>query len=60
MSLQPPAKHRWAQFSIAEKKEIVTYKNDHPKAAQDEIAAHLALQWGKQDQQINRQGHSVI
>ena len=36
MSLQPPAKHRQTHFSIVEKKKIVTYKNDHPKATQDD------------------------
>ena len=45
---QPPAKRRRTQFSIAEKKEIVAYKTDHPKSTQDDIAAHFAREWGKQ------------
>ena len=34
------------QFPITKKKEIVTYKTNHPKATQDEIAAHFARDWG--------------
>ena len=45
---QPPAKRRRTQFSVSEKKEIIAYKTDHPKATQDEIAAHFAKEWGKQ------------
>ena len=45
---QPPAKRRRTQFSVAEKKEIVAYKTDHPTATQDEIAARFAREWGKQ------------
>ena len=48
MSHPPPAKRRRTQFFIAEKKEIVTYKTDHPKATQDEIAAYFVREWGKQ------------
>ena len=45
--LQPPAKQHRTQFSIAEKKEIVAYKTDHPKATQDNTAALFAREWGK-------------
>ena len=45
---QPPAKRRRTQFSVSEKKEIIAYKTDHPKATQDEIAARFAKEWGKQ------------
>ena len=45
---QPPAKRCRTQFSIAEKKEIVADKTDHPKSIQDDIAAHFAREWGKQ------------
>ena len=45
---QPPAKRRRTQFTIAEKKEIVAYKRDHPKATQDEIGTHFEREWKKQ------------
>ena len=45
---QPPAKRCRTQFSIAEKKEIIAYKTDHPKSTQDDIAPHFAREWGKQ------------
>ena len=45
---QPPAKRRRTQFSVAEKKEIVAYKTDHPTATQDEIATRFTRDWGKQ------------
>ncbi|KAJ8309151.1 hypothetical protein KUTeg_014025 [Tegillarca granosa] len=44
---EPPAKRRRTQFTIAEKKEIISYKNDHPKSSQDEIASYFTLEWGK-------------
>lgn len=45
---EPPTKRRRTQFSIAEKKEIVAYQADHPKATQSEIASHFSKEWGKQ------------
>ena len=43
---QPPAKRRRTQFSVADKKEIIAYKTDHPTATQYEIAARFARKWG--------------
>ncbi|MEW8693664.1 MAG: hypothetical protein AB2535_21740 [Candidatus Thiodiazotropha endolucinida] len=45
---EPPAKRRRTQFSVAEKKEIVAYQSEHPKATQLEIASYFSKEWGKQ------------
>ena len=48
MMLEATTIRRRSQISVAQKKEIISYKMDHPKATQDEIATHFACEWGKQ------------
>ena len=35
------------QISISNKREVILFKESHPKYTQDEIASHFNKEWGK-------------